>query len=190
VIEEQLNQLSGAFNELDTLQAQEAELVVACEQAAAEEQAVLADQSATEKQSVDRLLKARALKDVRASRLDNMRKRIRDHRDLVQYDIGAPLRKAFANYAHSLLMQKEREIMALFNELLPVGSNVNVSNVDLVPASAPVTRVRQVANWCNSTPKADQQEELAELKQLPPLWIAALRKLIEGADPFESASSS
>jgi hypothetical protein len=102
-----------------------------------------------------------------------------NHRDLITLDIGPVLRKAFANYAHSLLMQKEREIMALFNELLPHGSVAGVDNRDLVHASVPVTRFRQIANWCNNQPHKDQQEELNQLKELPRKWLAGLRGFLE-----------
>jgi hypothetical protein len=134
------------------------------QEACAEERRILESES-SEKESLKALLQCRAQKDLRHARLLNVRKRIS---------------KAFANFAHGLLAQKEREITALFNALLPSLSIAGLTNADLVRASAPVTRVRQVANWCNSAPKADQQEELAELKQLPRLWLAALRKLIVG----------
>jgi hypothetical protein len=86
-------------------------------------------------------------------------------------------------------MQKEREIMILFNSLLPPGSVTGVDNQVLVRASMPVTMTREVFNWTHTQPRQDQDQELSELKTLPDKWLAALRRLIEGKDPFERASA-
>jgi hypothetical protein len=188
-LETQTCRLEEAFNAFGSLAAEEQELFNAYEEAAAEEKAILEDQDASEKQSVERPLKARALKDVRDARLATHRKRISGHLDLIIYDLGEPLRKSFANFAHALLMQKQAEMSSLFYDLLPTGSIPGIDNSDLVRACTPVTRIRQTANWCNARPKSDQAEELAELKQLPRLWLAALRKLLAGEDPFEPRES-
>jgi hypothetical protein len=71
------------------------------------------------------------------------------------------------------------EITALLGVLLPHGSVSGVDNRDLVHASVPVTRFRQIANWCNNQPHKDQQEELNQLQELPRRWLDALRGLLE-----------
>jgi hypothetical protein len=168
-----------AFTELDNLQGQKEELEHAFVQAAEDEKQILADSTSTEAQSVKRLLEARARKDIRAERLNAHKKRIANHRDLVTFDIGEPLRKAFARFAHSLLMAKEAEMSALFYSLLPSGSIPGADNRTLVQACAPVTRIRQIANWCNNQPLKDQEQELAQLMDLPRRWLAALRGLVQ-----------
>ena len=55
--------------------------------------------------------------------------------------------KSFASLGHPLLTQKEREILILFNSLLPPGSVTGVEIKFLVRASMPVTMTREVFNW-------------------------------------------
>src|SRR5262249_51865199 len=63
-IENQLKALAGGFEQLDSLRSEEAECVGACEQAAAEEKAILENPNGvSEKQSVEKLLRIRALRD-------------------------------------------------------------------------------------------------------------------------------
>jgi hypothetical protein len=68
-------------------------------------------------------------------------------------------------------------------------SQPGIDNQILVRASAPVTRVRQIANWCNGTPHKDQQEELKALQQLPAKWLASLRSLIQQESNADSSHS-
>jgi hypothetical protein len=179
-LESEVVKLEAAFSRLDALRTEEAELVTACEQAGAEEARILADHEASERQSVDRLLRARALKDVRAERLSAHRKRVALHQDLIVHDLRAPLRKSFANFAHSLLVAKEAEMSELFYALLPNNSIPGLTNRDLVQACTPVVRRRQVLNWCNNPPRKEEQEELDQLKELPRRWLAALGELLPG----------
>jgi hypothetical protein len=73
-IEAQLGALEAAFIELDTLRTQEKQLEEAHKQIVAEEKAILADPSGSEKAAVERLLKVRATRDIRAAKLAAMRK--------------------------------------------------------------------------------------------------------------------
>jgi hypothetical protein len=126
------------------------------------------------------------VKDLRSERLANARKRIVFQRDTIAYDIGAPLHKAFANFAHSLLARKEAEMSELFYHLLLAGSIPRINNNDLVRACASLTRLRQIANWCNDAPRKDQQEKLDRLRQLPRRWLSELRAGIAQEQPLES----
>jgi hypothetical protein len=80
-------------------------------------------------------------------------------------------------------------IKTIANNLLPPGSNATISNTELVHASAPVVLVRQVSNWCSNHSHPDPQEELAQLKELPAKWPAALHRLIEGGNPFNEPTT-
>jgi hypothetical protein len=58
------------------------------------------------------------VKDVRSSRLANMRKRIANHVDLLVYDLASPLRKTMSNLAYALLAARTERIEKLFFALL------------------------------------------------------------------------
>ena len=89
------------------------------------------------------------------------------------------MRKSFAIFANGLLTRKERKIRELFDTLLPHGSIPGLDNRNLVRASAPVTKIQQIAYGINAAPSKDQQEELGQLKELPRRWLAALRAVVE-----------
>jgi hypothetical protein len=103
--------------------------------------------------------------------------RINAHIDLLIHDLGAPLRRSFAIFGHGLLKAKEAQITALFNWLFPAGSFPGTDIQTLVHESDPVTKVRQIANWTNSVPAKNPDEELAQLQLLPRKWLAALAAL-------------
>jgi len=184
-LETLVGQLAEAFRQLDVLSAEEKEFISSCDEAAREEAAVLQNEETSEKQSVDRLLRARALKDVRLARLANLRKRLSNHRDLIVFDLGAPLRKNFATVGHGVLVRKEREMRELFNRLLPPNSIGGLDNEVLVRVCAPCLKVRQGANFLDNTPYADRAQELEALRELPRRWLETLGRLIQGLDPFE-----
>jgi hypothetical protein len=97
----------------------------------------------SEKKSVNALLQCRAVQDLRRQRLADARKKVAFQSDTIALDHGAVLRKAFANFAHALLAQKEREMAELLNDLLPADSLPGINNRDLVYACALVVRRRQ-----------------------------------------------
>jgi hypothetical protein len=109
----------------------------------------------------------------------NGKRRISDQIDTITFDIGQDVRGSFALFAHRLLTEKEAAVTKLSNDLFPPGSIAGISNRDLVRASAPVTQVRQIANWCNNQSNQDQQQKLDQLKELPRKWLATLCHLIE-----------
>jgi hypothetical protein len=188
-LEARVRELEQSFGRLETLQSELQDLELAYQESCGEEKRILADETATEKEATKRLLECRAKRDLRHERLLNGKRRISDLIDTITLDDGPDLRRFFARFAHRLLAEKEAAITELFNDLLTPGFIAGVNNRDLVQASAPVVRVRQIANWCNNQPHKDQQEELSQLRELPRLWLTALHKLVEGVDPFESASS-
>jgi hypothetical protein len=186
-LEAEVVKLDAAFIELSNLESQQQELEYAFVQVCEDEKLILTDSGATEAQSVKKLVECRARKDIRAERLAAHKKRVANHRDLITFDISPVLRRAFANYAHGLLARKEAEMSELFYNLLPSGSLPGIDNRQLVEASSPVTKIRQVFNWTHNQPRQDQEQELTELKELPHKWLVALRRLIQGEDPFGSS---
>jgi hypothetical protein len=146
-----------------------------------EEKAILENEDATEKQAVERLLKARALRDVRDARLSNARKRIVQHVDLVRYDLCEPLRKNFTNLAFALLTHRRQRMEKLFHELLGNGvdHNLPISTLDLVQRCKPVLNLER---FCAGVREARKpfEEELAELRsELPHRWLIELRRVIQ-----------
>ena len=109
-VEAQLSPLHAAFAQLDTLRAEEAECIQACDQVAAEEKAMLENPNGTEKQGVEKLLRIRATRDLRNAKLSNVRKRIAQHVDLLRYDICEPLRRNFTNLAFALLATRQKRL--------------------------------------------------------------------------------
>jgi hypothetical protein len=185
-IENQLHSLDAVFLELDKLKAEEQELVAAYDEASREEKAVLESvENTSEKDSVKRLIECRARKDVRNAKLDGTHRRITQHVDLIVANLGPELRRSFAHLGHRLLVDKEAEISAMLDELIAPNSVAGLSNATLVRASVPVTKYRQVSNWVSDQPNPDRPRELEQLRELPPKWIASLRALIEGRDPWQ-----
>ena len=180
-----LHGLDAAFTELDNLREQEQELSDACQAAAVEERAVLENGDTSEKQSVERLLKARALKDVRGARLEAMRKRIASHINLVTEELGVDLRRRFALLGHQMLSDKQSKISAVCNDWWPSGTAVGVPVEALVRASQPYIKTMQVSNFVSNQSLSDPQAELEALRTLPSRWLEALHRLIAGQDPFE-----
>jgi hypothetical protein len=181
-IETQLAQLHGAFETLDRLKAEADEAQNAYETAIADEKMILADQNGTEKQAVDRLLKARALRDVREARLTQARKRVADSCDSIVYDIGQPLRHDLSNLAHALLAARMQRIHKLFDALLgvPYDSGLPLDNKELTRRSRPVVTVQQLCNWIHREARPTAEEELAELRsEVPRRWLSELRAIVE-----------
>jgi hypothetical protein len=123
------------------------------------------------------LLKARATKDVREARVSVAGKRIALQADLIQYDLGEPLRMKLRHLAHDLLITKENEMVALFNTLFPPPTNVSVEQ--LVHNCAPIVHYRQIANWTDIALEKDPQAQLSQLRELPGRWLTALKSLLE-----------
>jgi hypothetical protein len=180
-IEGQLGQLASGFETLDALRAEEQELATACQEAAAQEKAVLEDQDSTEKQATERLLKVRALRDVRDARLANTRKRIVQHLDLLRYDLCEPLRRSLTNLGFALLAHCRQRIEKLFFELLGNGVDhgLPVSTTDLTQRSKPVLDLQRFCNSVRDVPK-DPQQQFTELRSdLPRSWLTELHAVIE-----------
>jgi hypothetical protein len=177
----QLHQLDAAFAELDNLKAQERESVAALEEAGREEQTILENQDTSEKQAVDKLLKARALKDIRSTRVAGIRKRLTLHVDLVVHDIGSDVRRACSNLAHGLLAARRERFLALFNELIPVPSEHGLpfNNDILVRICRPVAELQNFVNTVNRESRPSIEEELAELRsEVPRRWLSELRVIV------------
>jgi hypothetical protein len=179
-IEDQFAQLTAGFAQLDALKSEEAELLAGCDAVAAEEKAVLENQEATEKQSVDRLLKVRALRDIRTAKLTSLRKRIAQHNDLLFFDLAQPLRRSVINLAFALLAARRQRIEAVFFELLGNGADhgLPVSVTDLTERSKPVLELQRLCNWMRD-PSSSQEEELNQWRSdLPQRWLAELRTVV------------
>jgi hypothetical protein len=126
---------------------------------------------------------------MRAERVATGKRRVTEAIDVIVSDTGPELRRFFAHFSNNLLNEKVAETTALFNALLPPGSIAGISNTELVHASMPVVLVRQVSNWCSNHSHPDPQEELEQLRELPRKWLTALRRLLEGGDPFHDPAT-
>jgi hypothetical protein len=181
-LKSQLVQLDAAFSALDAYRSEEAELVAACEQVAAEEKVVLEQHDGSEKQAVDRLLKVRALKDIRQARLTGMRKKITLHVDMLIHDVGSPLRHSMSSLAYGLLNSRSSRIQKLYDSLLgvPYDSGLPIDNRELTRRSKPVIAVQQLCNWIHRESRPTAEEELSELRsEVPRRWLSELRGLVE-----------
>jgi hypothetical protein len=177
-IEARLEQLNAAFRQLDVLRAEESELALSCDEIASEERAFLENPTGSEKAGTEKLLRIRATRDIRAAKLAYMRKRIRDHVDVVIYDVGQPLRWTMSNLAHALLAARTKRFQALFTELIgvPYDHGLPIDVQDLTLVSKPVVAVQQLANWIHREPRPTPDEELAELRsEVPRRWLSELR---------------
>lgn len=144
-----------------------------------EETQLLNNEDLSEKEAVKKLIELRCRKDVRTARLADARKKIDLQVDLIQFDIGEPLRLKFACFAHALLTDKQREVSGLFGRLFGPNPALPVTIPLLVHASLPVVIRRQLANWCNSVLPKDQTENLAELRVLPGKWLQSMHELLD-----------
>jgi len=88
------------------LRGEEAECVKACEQVATEEKAILENPNGSEKQGIEKLLRVRATRDLRNTKLSNARKRLAQHADLLRFDLCEPLRRNMVNLAFGLLAHR------------------------------------------------------------------------------------
>jgi hypothetical protein len=171
------------FEQLDSLRAEEKELVDACEQITAEERTVLENANdSSEKQAVDKLLRIRATRDVRAAKLANMQKRIALHVDLLIHDLGNELRHSMSNLAYALLAARTTRIEALFISLIgvPYDHGLPVNAQDLTRVSKPVQEIQRLANWIRRESRPSAEEELAELRsEVPRRWLSELRAIIQ-----------
>jgi hypothetical protein len=139
-IEDQLGQLAAGFEQLDKLRIEEEELAGAWAEVENEESNLLANPNGSEKAAVEKLLKVRALRDIRAAKLDGMKKRTAGHIDVIIFDIGQPLRRGLSNLAYALLRRKQDQIEKLFFELLgaPAHHGLPVNTSDLTRRSRPI----------------------------------------------------
>jgi hypothetical protein len=188
-IEAQLENLTVAFTQLDALRAEEAELIAACEQVAAEEKAILENQDATEKQSVDRLLKTRALKDVREARAASARKKLALHVDLLIHDLGGQLRRDMSNLAYALFRVRTDRFQKLFFTLFgpALDHGLMVTTEDLARRAKPVLRAEGLYNWIGRESHKDIETELNELRsELPRRWLSELKAIAEAETTHES----
>jgi hypothetical protein len=178
-LETQLGQLEAAFAHLDTLRTEEAELAASCEQIAAEERAILENPNGVEKSVVEKLLRVRATRDIRDTKLANMRKRIVGHIDLILFDIGEPLRAAMSNLAHVLSGVRRQRITDLFVSLLGTSADhgLPVSIEILVWRSKPMIAAQQLTNWIDA--EVPTQEEKLARSEVPQRWLQGLRRIAQ-----------
>ena len=181
-IENRLEQLSAAFQQLDDLRAEEPELQKAADEAELDEKNLLANPNGAEKQVTERLLRIRATRDIRAAKLAYMRKRISEHVDLLIYDVGQPLRWTMSNLAHGLLNTRTKRFQALFTELIgvPYDHGLMTNAEELTRVSKPVQEVQRLANWIHREPRPSVEEELSELRSdVPRQWLDELRAIVQ-----------
>jgi hypothetical protein len=178
-IETRLEQLSAAFQQLDTLRAEEAELVTASDEIANEERAFLENPSGSERQATERLIRLRATKDIRASKLAAHRKKIGSHCDVIRYDVAEPLRQSFAMFANELLVHTEDKVQEMFDTLLERGAVPGIDNLILTKASTPVRKLERLGHSIGSVPPKDPAIALQELRHQPAKWLSELRAIVE-----------
>ena len=180
-IEGQLKALTSGFEQLDGLRGEEQKLALSCDEIANEERVFLENSVGSEKAGIEKLLRIRATRDIRAAKLFNIRKRITGHIDVLVFDVTQPLRRNFVNLSHALLAARRQRIEKFFHQLLGNGSDhgLPVSVLDLTQRSKPVLDLQRLCNWIRDV-KKDPQSELAELhSELPKRWLAELRRVIQ-----------
>jgi hypothetical protein len=187
-LEVQTRKLDEAFAELERLIIQEQQADSLFQESCTEEQQILQSES-SERESVKALIQIRAQRDLRGMHLANVRKRVSFQQDGIAFDVGQDTRRAFAHFSFALLQAKEGETLELFRNLFPVESlPPGVDHRTLVQSCRRIIWHRQVSNWCSGQSNPDQQQELEQLRELPGRWLVALRRLIEGKDPFDRTS--
>jgi hypothetical protein len=181
-IEEQLEQLSAAFNTLDKLRSEEAELALSTDEIAGEERALLENPAGNERQITDKLLRIRATGAIRQARLDGARKKLVLHVDLLICDLASRLRRDLSNLAYAVFRSRQDRFQKLFFELLgpPIDHGLMVTTEDLARRAKPVLAAEGLYNWIGRESHKDPETELGELRsELPRRWLAELRAVVE-----------
>jgi hypothetical protein len=186
-LEAKVRELDRHLERLNQLEAELEDLELSFQEACGEEKRILADEVATEKDGIKRLVEARAKRDLRQERVAAGRRRINELVDAIVSDVGPDVRLSFARFGYQLLTEKIADTTAVINDLLPAGAIPGIDNTELVRQSRPVTTVRQLSNWCSGQASPDVTQEIANLRELPRKWLAALSRLLSGDNPFDNS---
>jgi hypothetical protein len=169
--------LELGFKKFDSLAIERARLESEVKRAAGEETAILNDEDLSEKDSVAKLLKTRAFKDVMTARLGAAQRRLEEQR-FTLLESCSNLRRRLGTVVHHLRAARVKRATATITDLFETPIHFGpIGMGDLVRKVRFVREIDQVINRISGQ-NLDQQIELDTSRQLARAWFEEVQSVV------------